>query len=163
VSQPHSGDNLLAGSVPGVIPYQASKPAKRISENVMEEHVDDLDVAASEWSSENPEYAFILEGYRANQALLEALAEQRTTAGLSQRQIAERMGTSQSAVNRIEAGEIDPRLSTIQRLATALGLTIRWELVPITAGHPAAERTADPATPEHAAAGRPRMPHAAAS
>jgi transcriptional regulator with XRE-family HTH domain len=130
----------------------------------VEEQVDDLDVAASAWSGESPEYAYILEGYRANQALLAALAEQRAAAGLSQRQIAARMGTSQSAVNRIEAGETDPRLSTIQRLATAMGLTIRWELAPIAADRPAGKQTEDSVMPEHrSAADHPRLRCVAAS
>jgi predicted transcriptional regulator len=41
--------------------------------------------------------------------------------GLSQTVVAARMGTSQSALARIEAGESDPRLSTIERYAQAIG------------------------------------------
>jgi predicted transcriptional regulator len=40
---------------------------------------------------------------------------------MSQTVVAARMGTSQSSLARIEAGEIDPRFSTVQRLAAALG------------------------------------------
>lgn len=108
----------------------------------MEEHVDDLSAAAAEWSRENPDHPHVVAGYRANQALLDDLVERRAAAGRSQRQVADRMGTSQSALNRIEAGETDPRLSTIQRFAAALGSTIRWELVPIAADRPAGEQTA---------------------
>ena len=114
----------------------------------MEKPVDDLSAAAAEWSRENSDYSSIVEGFRANQALLDVLAERRAAVGLSQRQAAERMGTSQSAVNRIEVGETDPRLSTIQRYAAALGSTIRWELVPIAANQPAGEQTAAAAPPE---------------
>jgi predicted transcriptional regulator len=41
--------------------------------------------------------------------------------GLSQTQVAARMGTSQSAVARLEAGQGDVRLSTLERYAAALG------------------------------------------
>ena len=48
--------------------------------------------------------------------------------GLSQTEVAARMGTSQSAVARLEAGEADVRLSTLERYAAAVGLAIDWSL-----------------------------------
>jgi transcriptional regulator with XRE-family HTH domain len=45
----------------------------------------------------------------------------RRAAGLSQTEVAARMGTSQSAVARIESGDADVRLSTLDRYAVALG------------------------------------------
>jgi ribosome-binding protein aMBF1 (putative translation factor) len=108
-----------------------TKKTQHVWRDFLEDQVDDLRAAAEKWSRENPEYANLEEAYRANQQLINCLVEQRVALGLSQRQVAERMGTSQSALNRIEAGETDPRLSTIQRLAVALGCTIRWELVSV--------------------------------
>jgi predicted transcriptional regulator len=49
------------------------------------------------------------------------LAGARRAAGLSQTEVAARMGTSQSVVARLETGEIDARLSTLQRYAAAVG------------------------------------------
>jgi predicted transcriptional regulator len=49
------------------------------------------------------------------------LAGARRAAGLSQTEVAARMGTSQSVVARLESGEIDARLSTLQRYAAAVG------------------------------------------
>jgi transcriptional regulator with XRE-family HTH domain len=53
--------------------------------------------------------------------LLRSLAERRRELGVSQTMVAAQMGTSQSSLARIEAGEIDPRISTVERLALALG------------------------------------------
>jgi predicted transcriptional regulator len=48
--------------------------------------------------------------------------------GLSQTEVAARMGTSQSAVARFEAGDLDVRLSTVVRYATAVGGTLEWRI-----------------------------------
>jgi predicted transcriptional regulator len=48
--------------------------------------------------------------------------------GLSQTEVAARMGTSQSAVARLESGDGDVRLSSLQRYADALGRDLRWRL-----------------------------------
>jgi ribosome-binding protein aMBF1 (putative translation factor) len=60
--------------------------------------------------------------------LVRELAEQRQAAGLSQTEIAARMGTSQSAVARLEAGTGDVRASTLERYAAAVGGQITWKL-----------------------------------
>jgi predicted transcriptional regulator len=52
--------------------------------------------------------------------LIEDLVALRRQQGLSQTTVAARMGTSQSVVARLESGEIDARLSTLERYATAL-------------------------------------------
>lgn len=54
-------------------------------------------------------------------------------AGLSQREFAERIGTTQSAVARMEKGEAEPKFCTLEKLAEALG---RAPAMP----HPAARR-----------------------
>ena len=60
--------------------------------------------------------------------LVRELAEQRQAAGLSQTEVAARMGTSQSAVARLESGTGDVRASTLERYAAAVGGQITWKL-----------------------------------
>jgi ribosome-binding protein aMBF1 (putative translation factor) len=60
--------------------------------------------------------------------LVRELAEHRQAAGLSQTEIAARMGTSQSAVARLESGTADVRASTLERYAAAVGGQITWKL-----------------------------------
>jgi transcriptional regulator with XRE-family HTH domain len=60
--------------------------------------------------------------------LVRELAEQRQEAGLSQTEVAARMGTSQSAVARLESGTADVRASTLERYAAAVGGQITWKL-----------------------------------
>jgi ribosome-binding protein aMBF1 (putative translation factor) len=54
----------------------------------------------------------------------------REAAGFSQRDLARRMGTSQAAIGRLEAGGVGATLTTLQRVATALGLEVSVELRP---------------------------------
>jgi ribosome-binding protein aMBF1 (putative translation factor) len=61
-------------------------------------------------------------------ALVRDLAAQRQAAGLSQTAVAARMGTSQSAVARLESGTTDVRASTLERYAAAVGGEITWKL-----------------------------------
>ena len=49
------------------------------------------------------------------------LVAARAQAGLSQAQVAERMGTTQSTVARLESGKRPPSLRTVQRYAQAVG------------------------------------------
>ena len=50
-----------------------------------------------------------------------ALITARTNAGLSQSEVAERMGTTQSAVARLEGGSQLPSMKSVIRYATAIG------------------------------------------
>ena len=59
------------------------------------------------------------------QAVGRALRELRKRAGLTQEQVAERMGTSSTYLSRLEAGQRDIRLSTLLRLLAALGADLR--------------------------------------
>jgi transcriptional regulator with XRE-family HTH domain len=61
-------------------------------------------------------------------ALADELVTRRMRLGLSQTQVAARMGTSQSAVARIESGDADVRLSTLERYAAALDMQLDWKL-----------------------------------
>ena len=60
--------------------------------------------------------------------LVRELAAQRQAAGLSQTEVAARMGTSQSAVARLESGTADVRASTLERYAAPVGSQISWTL-----------------------------------
>jgi ribosome-binding protein aMBF1 (putative translation factor) len=50
--------------------------------------------------------------------------ELRQSHGLSQREVAERMHTTQSVIARLEAGGSKPSISTLERVAKALGASI---------------------------------------
>src|SRR6185295_9767108 len=54
-------------------------------------------------------------------ALASLLIEARTRAKLTQAELADKMGTSQSTIARLESGKAAPSLSTLRRIAKATG------------------------------------------
>ena len=53
--------------------------------------------------------------------LAETLKEERLRAGLTQQQLAERIGTKKTYISRIENGKTDIQLSTLYRIFEGLG------------------------------------------
>lgn len=63
--------------------------------------------------------------------LLDEILKARTAAGLTQAELAERIGTTQSAVARMETaiGKHSPSIATLKRYASALGYRLQLRLV----------------------------------
>jgi DNA-binding XRE family transcriptional regulator len=88
--------------------------------------------AARARARRNPEY-------RAEQARLSQCAEIaaqlilfRTEQGLTQEQLAERVGTSHSAISRLESGQHSASFETLRRVAHALGHGVRITFEPLS-------------------------------
>lgn len=61
----------------------------------------------------------------------ELLRRRRLAHGLSQRELAERAGTHQSSISRIERGAEDPTVNRLGHLLQALGERLRLETSPL--------------------------------
>lgn len=90
----------------------------------MSEYCDDLDASIAKRAARNPDYPKMVEAALKERRLLRELAARRVELGLSQKIVAKLMGTTQPALARLERGEIDPKLSTLERYAEALGVSI---------------------------------------
>ncbi len=62
-------------------------------------------------------------------AVIEAMIRARAEAGLTQEALAERMGTTQSAVARLEGGRVSPTVETLRKYAKAVGKRLKVEMV----------------------------------
>jgi transcriptional regulator with XRE-family HTH domain len=58
-------------------------------------------------------------------ALVDALIQARTRARLSQAEVASRMGTTESAVSRLESGRVKPSTRPLERYATGIWSGLR--------------------------------------
>jgi transcriptional regulator with XRE-family HTH domain len=64
-------------------------------------------------------------------AVASMLIEARAHAQLSQAELAQKMGTSQSTIARLESGAAKPSLSTLERFAKATGMKMRVVFEPV--------------------------------
>jgi transcriptional regulator with XRE-family HTH domain len=79
---------------------------------------------------EEPEYREAFERLGPEFELARALIEARMAAGLTQAELALRMGTTQSVIARLEAGRVQPTTATLQRLARATGTRLKIAFEP---------------------------------
>ena len=70
---------------------------------------------------DNPEFREEYAKVDAEFALIEAMIMARREAKLTQAELAEKIGTTQSAIARLEAGRVSPSISTLRRYAEATG------------------------------------------
>lgn len=77
----------------------------------------------------NPEFREAYAAADVDFRLIEALVRARAKAGLTQAELAKRLGTTQSAVARLEGGGVSPTLATLRRYAEATGSRLEVDLV----------------------------------
>lgn len=80
------------------------------------------------WMKE-PKYRKAYEALEEEFALASVVIDARNRAGLTQQELARKMGTTQPVVARLESGRTRPSMRTLERLAKATGsrLLIRFE------------------------------------
>ncbi len=94
-----------------------------------EKEMDDLDRTIAEWKKQNPDLAKEFdEGYE-NFKIGVLFKVSREQAGLTQEEVAQKLGTKKSAISRIENHAEDIRLSTLHKYAKALGKKVSLEIV----------------------------------
>ncbi len=76
----------------------------------------------AEREARDPNFRAAREELRPQFEFRRALIGARITAGLTQKELAAKMGTTQSAIARLESGTQMPTLDTLYRLAVVLGV-----------------------------------------
>jgi transcriptional regulator with XRE-family HTH domain len=92
---------------------------KTLDEYIAERMANDPEFRSA-WDALQPEYEFRLK-----------LIQARLSAGLTQAELAERIGTKQSAISRLEGGDAQPSFDMLRRLAAALNVS--FEILPTAA------------------------------
>ena len=92
------------------------------------------DVVRERLLNEHPEVRHEYERLKPRYEVIAKLIQARHDLNLTQAQLAERMGTTQNAISRLESGESNPRLDTLVRAARALGRDLTIEFAEMGSG-----------------------------
>jgi ribosome-binding protein aMBF1 (putative translation factor) len=87
----------------------------------------------ADWRKD-PAYVEAYDALEEEFALADALIRARAGADLTQGEVAERMGTTQAAIARLESGRGMPSTRTLKRFAAATGTQLKISFAPVEAG-----------------------------
>lgn len=90
--------------------------------NYRDQHSEEIDF---DELLDDPEVRAAMDDAETRMNVADLLRAGRKAAGYSQKDVAQAMGTTQSAVSDLERGETDPQLSTLQRYARATGAQLK--------------------------------------
>ena len=63
-------------------------------------------------------------------AIIQAVIDARKSKGITQKELSERTGIAQGDISKLENGNGNPSIKTLQRLASAMGMSLKIEFVP---------------------------------
>ena len=65
-------------------------------------------------------------------AIIQAMIDARKSKGMTQKQLADATGINQADISRLERGNANPSLRTLQRLAAGMGMRLKLDFEPVT-------------------------------
>jgi DNA-binding XRE family transcriptional regulator len=74
--------------------------------------------------------------------MMRRMAEARLAADRTQTELGAAVGTSQAQIARIDKGDADCRISSVERYAAALGFEVKYQLVPANGARKTGKRAA---------------------
>lgn len=77
----------------------------------------------------DPEFKKEYDALRPEFSIIQAIINARKDSGLTQKDLAEKTGITQGDISRLERGNANPSLKTLQRLAEGMGMTLKVEFV----------------------------------
>lgn len=81
---------------------------------------------------EDSEFRREYEALQPEHAVVQAIIDARKNAGLTQKELSKRTGIAQGDISKLENGNANPSIRTLQRLADAMGMTLKVEFLPNT-------------------------------
>ena len=73
---------------------------------------------------QNPAFKAEYDALEPEFEIIQAMIDARKARGLTQKELSERTGIAQSDISKLESGNANPSLRTLQRLAAGLGLKL---------------------------------------
>jgi transcriptional regulator with XRE-family HTH domain len=79
---------------------------------------------------QDPEFKKEHEALQPERAIIQAIIDARKQSGLTQKELSERTGITQGDISKLERGNANPSIRTLQRLAAGMGMKLRVEFLP---------------------------------
>ena len=79
---------------------------------------------------QNEEFKKEYEALEPEFSIIQAMLDARKSSGLTQKDLADRTGIAQADISKLENGNANPSLRTLQRLADGMGMKLKLEFVP---------------------------------
>ena len=80
---------------------------------------------------QDPEFKKEYEALQPEYEIKRAMIQARMNSGMTQKQLAEKTGIAQADISKLENGNANPSLRTLQRLASGMGMQVKLEFVPV--------------------------------
>lgn len=79
---------------------------------------------------QDPELRKEYEALQPERAVVQAMIDARRRAQITQKELSERTGITQGDISKLENGNANPSIRTLQRLAEGMGMTLKIEFIP---------------------------------
>lgn len=79
---------------------------------------------------EDPEIRAEYDALEPEFQIIQAMIDARKIKGITQKELSERTGIAQSDISKLENGNANPSLRTLQRLASGMGCKLKLEFIP---------------------------------
>jgi ribosome-binding protein aMBF1 (putative translation factor) len=81
---------------------------------------------------ENPEFRREWDALQPEYAMIQAMIEARRITGLTQKQLSEKTGIAQSDISKLERGNVNTSIKTLQRLASGMDMKLKIAFEPVS-------------------------------
>ena len=80
---------------------------------------------------QDPEFKAEFDALEPEFAIIQAMIDARKATGMTQRELSEATGIAQGDISKLENGNGNPSLRTLQRLAAGMGMQLRLQFIPL--------------------------------
>ena len=77
----------------------------------------------------DPEFKKEYEALQPERAVIQAMIDARRRSGMTQKELSEKTGIAQGDISKLENGNANPSIRTLQRLAAGMGMALQIEFV----------------------------------
>ena len=70
------------------------------------------------------------EALQPERAIIQAIIDARQSSGMTQKELSEKTGIAQGDISKLEKGNANPSIKTLQRLAAGMNMVLKVEFIP---------------------------------